>query len=266
MTPKSPEVISQKRRHARSRAMAQVVVSTFTERLKEEAQKHGGSLSQRHIDELNIDFQAKAGLLTRVFEQAFSDAAREQEELKWHAIKRPAFDRLIVKRFEQLFIQRGVDSVPHGTISRRILPGFFLGLNMMLGPEALERYQWRCDTALERIMKGRLPVGWNLVDQDAEVHTVILDAQYAIALHFEDVQHRSDWFVQIANAHLAPISYADAPDAQWELTPRALRVMAKHLLGDLKKAVDDNVAWQHLAERHEGADRHKIALILERLD
>lgn len=265
MTSQSPEELGQKRRHARSRAMAQAVVSAFTERLKEEAQKQGGFLSERHIEDLNTDFQAKADQLTRVFDQAFADAAREQEELKWHAIKRPAFDRLIVKRFEQLFIQRDANGVPHGTISRRILPGFFLGLNMMLGPEALERFQWRCDTAMNRIMKGRLPVDWERVDQDAEVHDVILDAQFTIAMHFEDVQHRSDWFVHIANANLAPVLYDDAPDAQWELIPRTLHVLVKNLLSDLKKAVDDNIAWQHLAERHEGADRHKIALILDRL-
>lgn len=265
MTPPSSNALSQQRRHERSRAIAQTVVSAFTERLKEEAQKQGGYLSQRHIDELNTDFQAKADQLTTVFEKAFEEAAREQEELKWHAIKRPAFDRLIVKRFEHLFIHKESDGIAHGNISRRFLPGFFLALNMMLGPEVLERYQWRCDMAMDRVMKNKTPVDWQRVDADPDVHDIMLDAQFAIAMHFEDASKRSDWFLHIVNTHLAPPVHKDAPDAQWELGSRALHILVNSLLSDLKKAAGDTIAWQHLTERHPSADHDKICAILERL-
>lgn len=266
MSPTSAqEELSQKRRQARSRAMAQAVVAAFTERLQEEAQKQGGSLSLRQIQELNTEFEAKADQLSTVFEQALIDAAREQDELNWHAIKRPAFDRLMVKRFEHLFIQRGGDGIPHGEVSRRILPGFFLSLNMMLGPEALERYQRLSDAAVERVMHGQTPVNWKRVSQAPEVLDILLDAQLAIALHFDDTQKRSEWFIQITNAHLAPVAYEDAPDAQWELTPPVLHDLIHHLLSDLNKAVFDDTAWPHFLERHPEADRHHLASILDRL-
>lgn len=257
---------AQKRRHEHSRAMAQAVVAAMTERLTEEVAKQGGFLSQRHIEGLSKDFQAKADQLAAVFEQALNEAVREQEELRWHAIKRPAFDRLMVKRFEHLFVHRGDDGIPHGIISRRLLPGFFLALNMMLGPQALERYQRRCDAAVERIMKGQTPIDWDLVDQDRDVHDIVLDAQHTIAMHFEDTQRRIDWFVHITNSHLAPVTQDHAPDAQWELTPRALYALINSLLSDLKKAVADDGMWRHLAERHPDADRIKVSLILDRLE
>lgn len=263
--PDSPQVLNRKRRHVRSKAMAETVVSAFTARLTDEADKQGGFLSRRNIEELNAEFQAKAGQLSEVFEQAFEDAVREQEELKWHAIKRPAFDRLIVKRFENLFIQPGADGIPHGSISRRVLPGFFLALNMMLGPEHLETYQWRSDAAVERVMKGRLPVNWDLVDQDPDIHDIILDAELSIASYFDDVPRRIDWFVNLANANLAPPHSPNAADATWELTPRTLRNMIANLLSDLRKAVADDVAWRHLAERNKGADRKLTSAILKRL-
>jgi len=265
MTPMAPEDLSQKLRRERSRALAHAVVAAFSERLKEEAVKQGGFLSKRHIDELNIEFQAKSDQLTSVFEQAFVDAAREQEELKWHAIKRPAFDRLMVKRFEHLLIHRGADGIAHGTISRRMLPGFFLALHMMMGPEERERYHWRCDAAVERIMKGRVPVDWDLIDQDADVHDIVLDAQYAIAMHFDDLGRRTDWFIHITNSHLAPPAHKDAGDANWELTPHASTVLLNSLLADLSSAVSDDVMWHSLAERHPDADRNKLALILDRM-
>ena len=265
MSPKAPEELSQKRRQARSKALAQAVVAAFADRLQEEAGKHGGYLSQRHIEDLNAEFQTKADQLSIVFEQAFVDAAREQEELRWHAMKRPAFDRLMVKRFEHLFIHRETDGVMHGNLARRMLPGFFLSLSMMLGPEALSRYQVRCDAAVDRVMPGKLPVDWDLVDNDPDVHDIVLDAQYAIVLHFEDAVRRADWFINITNSHLAPVPEG-AGDTQWELNHRVFHVLINSLLSDLKEAVADDAAWRHLAERQKGSDRHKVALILDRLE
>jgi len=265
MTPMPPEELGQKLRRERSRALAQAVVTAFTERLKEEAAKQGGFLSQRHIDELNIEFLAKSDQLTGVFEQALLDAAREQEELKWHAIKRPAFDRLMVKRFEHLLLHRGANGIAHGVVSRRMMPGFFLALHMMMGPQERERYHWRCDAAVERIMKGRIPVDWDLIDQDEAVHDIVLDAQYAIAMHFDDLGRRTDWFINITNSHLAPPAHKDAGDANWELTPQALIVLINSLLADLSTAVSDDGAWHRLAERHQDADRNKLAEILDQL-
>ena len=254
-----------KKRRARSHALAQAVVDAFVERLKEEVDKHGGYLTQAHVQNLNTEFQTKADQLSAVFAQALEDSAREQEELHWHAIKRPAFDRLIVKRFEHLFVRRDADGTVHGNLSRRMLPGFFLALNMMLGPELLGKFQTRCDAAVDRVMKGKMPVDWDQVDHDPAVHDIILDAQYAITLHFEETARRYDWLIHIVNTHLAPVAEGSTNARAWELTPRVLHDLLDGLLVDIKKAVVDDVAWRHLAGRHKDADRHLIATILDRL-
>ena len=252
-----------KKRRARSHALAQAVVDAFVERLKEEVDKQGGYLTQAHIQGLDTEFHAKANQLSAVFAQALEDAAREQEELHWHAIKRPAFDRLVVKRFEHLFVHRDADGTVHGNLSRRMLPGFFLALNMMLGPELLGKFQTRCDAAVDRVMKGKMPVDWDRVDQDPDVHDIILDAQYTIALHFEETTRRYDWFVHIVNTHLDPVTEGSANGRMWELTPRTLNDLLNSLLVDIQKAVTDDVAWRHLAQRHKDADRHALAQILQ---
>jgi len=264
--PKPPQNLTQERAERRAQALAGVVVQAFTEKLRREIEKHGGFLGVRHVDGIEAEFQAKAKQLSAAFAQAFEDAAREQEELRWHAIKRPAFDRLIVKRFEHLFMRRGGDGRMHGAVSRRILPGFFLALNMMLGPEAVAEYQFRCDAAVERVMRGQVPVDWERVDNDAEVHDVILDAELAIAQHFVDTQRRFSWFIHITNSHMAPASGGAHGEADWELGHRALHVLLHSLLGDLKKAIADELAWRHLAERHPDADRQQIETVLARLD
>jgi len=264
-TPKSPQELAHQRTQERAKTLSGAVVAAFTEKLKSEIHKHGGFLGLRHVDAIEAEFQAKADQLAVVFAQALEDAAREQEELRWFSIKRPAFDRLIVKRFEHLFMQRAADGQIHGAISRRLLPGFFLALQMMRGPETMEQYHQRSDDAVERIMKGQVPINWDLVDQDDDVQNVLLDAQYAIALHFEDAQRRFDWFIHIANSHIAPPASAEADDATWELGHRSLHLLVNSLLSDLRAVVSDDQAWQELAERHPDADRHKLEFILDRL-
>ena len=263
--PQSPQDITRQRTEERARALTEAVVYAFTEKLKSEITKHGGFLGLRHMDAIEAEFHAKAKKLSAAFALAFEDAAREQEELRWFSIKRPAFDRLIVRRFEHLFMHRDADGHVHGAISRRLLPGFFLTLNMMLGPEAMTEYQRRSDAVVDRVMKGQVPIDWDLVDQDADIHDVLLDSQYAIAHHFEDVQRRFAWFIQIANAHMAPATNPDSFDATWELGHRSLHVLVNSLMGDLRKAVNDDLAWRHLAERHEGADRQRLEIILDHL-
>lgn len=262
----TPQEQTRQRAEERARALSEAVVHAFTEKLKTEIEKHGGFVGLRHVDAIEAEFHAKAKQLSVAFAKAFEDAAREQEELRWFSIKRPAFDRLIVKRFEHLLMQRGEDGKMHGAISRRLLPGFFLAFNMMVGPEAMVEYQRRSDEAVARVMQGQMPVDWDLVDQDANIHDVILDAQFAIAHHFEDVQRRFSWFIQIANAHMAPPTDSQSADATWELGHRSLHMLVNSLLGDLRKAVHDDVAWRHLAERHADADRLRLEVILDRLE
>jgi len=263
---KTPEVISRERARERANAMAQAVVSAFSAKLKDETRRHGGFLGLRHIDQLDAEFQAKADHLSQIFEHAFQDVQREQEELRWYSIKRPAFDRLIVKRFEDALIRRNGNGQEKGVLSRCMLPGFFLALNMMLGPEAMADFQQRCETAKRRLMAGHTREDWDLLNQDAEVHDVMLDAEYAIALHFENTPHRKKWFTTIINANLAPTTNDQDLETPWQLSHPAMHVLINMLLGDLKQAVADDVAWRHLAERHLGADRHLLEFILDRLE
>lgn len=262
--PPIPKDLAKERTEKRARALAEAVVEAFTHKLKGEIEKHGGFLGLRHVADLEAELQSKGRQLSVLFAQAFDDAAREQEELRWHSIKRPAFDRLIVKRFEHLFVHKGPDGAMQGCLSRRVLPGFFLALNMMLGPEILGDFQRRCDAAVERVMHGQVPVDWNRVDADRDVHAIIIEAQYIMALYFEDTQRRFSWFMHIANSNLAD-GGRDA-DAGWELGYRATHLLVTSLLDDLRATVHDDDAWTHFAVRHPEAKRAHLAQILDRLD
>lgn len=261
----SPDLTREKN-HARSRAMAEAVITAFAATLKSEARKRGGFLTLPDLDELNVSFQEKISELTKVFEYSFNDAAREQEDLKWQQIKRPAFDRLMVKRFADHFMVKDDEGVPHGTFSRRILPGFFLALNMVLGPDAMEEFHSRCDAIMARVMKGIVPVDWDLLDHNEDMNDVFLDAQLAILWQFADAQKRADWFIKLVNANLAP-AHENAPqvEAYWELDHRSFLILINGLLSDLQQALNEPQAWKRLKRRNPDIQKAEILEILDRL-
>lgn len=261
----SPDLTREKN-HARSRAMAEAVISAFAATLKSEARKKGGFLTLPDIEDLDVAFQEKISELTKVFEHSFNDAAREQEDLKWQQIKRPAFDRLMVKRFADHFMVKDAEGVPHGTFSRRILPGFFLALNMLMGPDAMEEFHGRCDAIMARVMKGIVPVDWDLLDHNDDMNDVILDAQLAMLWQFSDTKKRADWFIKLVNANLAPAHEGAAQvEVYWELDHRSFLIMINGLLSDLKQVVHEPQAWKRLKRRHPDINQAEIFEILERL-
>lgn len=256
--------IEAKRTHARSLEMAEAIVTAFSGLLKEQISVHGGFVGLRHLPEVNKVFQSKTGELAAVFEKAFNESRREHEDLKWHAIKRPVFDRLMVRHFEALFFRPGPNGVTTGAVSRRVLPGFFLALNMMLGPVVIKDYQDRCDEALERVTGGAFPIDWEAVEHDEDVNAVILDAQFTIAHFFDDPYQRAAWFINIINSNLEP-ARDGARDAEWLIDQRSLFKLISHLLAELKRAVANDVTWTHLALRHNDADRDVLKAILKKL-
>lgn len=260
----APRDIETERTHARSLEVAETIVSAFSGLLKEQISAHGGFVGLRHLPEVNKVFQSKTEELAAIFEKAFNESKRECEDLKWHAIKRPVFDRLMVRHFESLFFRPGPNGKPTGVLSRRVLPGFFLALNMMLGPVVIKDYQDRCDKALERVTGGAYPIDWESVEHDEDVNAVVLDAQFTIAHFFDDPHQRAAWFINIINSNLEPAKDG-ASDAGWLIDQRALFKLISHLVAELKCAVADDVAWTHLALRHNDADRDVLKAILQKL-
>ena len=265
--PRATPDLTRERNRQRSRSMVSAIISAFAASLKGEARKRGGFLTLPDLDELDETFREKAAELTELFENAFNEALREQEELKWQQIKRPAFDRLMVKRFDAMFMRRDKDGHLHGTFSRRILPGFFLALNMLLGPDKLEELQNRSDEAFARVMKGISPVDWDLLDQDREIRDVVLEAELSIAWQFADTQKRAEWFIQVVNANMAPPpDNAHHEEVQWELDHRSFLMLISALLEDLRIATGDAQEWKRLRQRFPELKRNELATILDRLN
>jgi hypothetical protein len=234
----------------KSRALAATVVNSFCERLVAEASRHDGVLTLQDIEALNEEFAQKTDALQAVFEKSFEDYVRARERAALQQARNYPFDRVLVSKFERLFAKdKGLGL---GKLSRRMLPGFFMAMNKMLGPELIETYQERCRRIVQRIRQGRSDeFNWEEVYADRDAKALVLEAEVTIASYFEDVEKRSAWFMEVVNNNLAPAPGGAPPHvASWELTRPAFLQFLRALLVDLKAELAASDGRTRITERY----------------
>ena len=218
-------------------ALAETVVMAFIDRLRHEAEALGGALTLADLERLAADFHNKSAALRQAFELTFEAYGRARERAKFAQNRNYPFDRLLVQRFEHL-LARGPAS---GNLSpRRVLPGFFMAVEMMLGRQVLDAYQEHCRIIVERISKAQGgKFAWPDLYAEPEAATLAFDALVAMAAYFADYDKRARWFLTIVNGHLGPAPANASPEeAAWQLGEAAFR----DLLGALFAEIKDSVA------------------------
>jgi len=246
-----------------SKAIAETVVGSFVGRLKTEAQKKGGHISVADIDAMQPVFDEQAAALQKVFEQSFEAYAVARDRAYWDQARNFPFDRVIVKKFSHLFKQK----VGPTSVSRRALPGFFMALSMMLGPDVVESYQERCRMIVERIRDGREDFDWEDVYAADETSLVTMDAQVTVVEHFEEFAKRAEWMINLVNGHLAaPTDNDDAAALAWEMTEAGFQRFLDALLQDLRDLVASDAGRKSISKRHGAAAVERTIAVLRELD
>ncbi len=251
-------------------ALAEAVVGSFVERLKAAAKRKGGTLTIGDLEALDREFQKKTKALQALFEQSFEEFVRSQGGQPRGHTRHDPFGRLMVHRISHLFVEGQALLTEDHAVSRRILPGFFMALDMMLGADSVARYRDTCARIAERVRDGRDDdASWDEVLADTEANAVALDAQVAIALHFRDLKKRSAWMVDLVNGHLSLPDDARGEGgdaAAWQFTEGACRRILGALLSDLKQALSDHAGRRTLGQDHGAETCAALAEVMKQLD
>lgn len=241
-----------------SKALAADTVGSFVDRMRETAMAKGGTLTLGDIDAMQSDMAEKTKEIEAQMEAAFETYAKASDRLKWGAERRDVFYRLLVKQFSHMF----KEPVARKTVCRRMLPGLFMALDMLMGPDAVENYDSRCRSIVARLKSehGDDPFDWDIYYSEKDALSVGLDAQVLIAAGFAEYDKRTQWFLTLVNSHLAPIQVGDSEAVQrWELAEPGLRRMLDALLANLRKVLSSDKGRERLIKRH-GAEIVSAAL------
>lgn len=224
---------------AQSQALAETVVGSFLDRLTAEANKKGGTLTIEDLKNLEPEFQKKTQALQAVFEHFFEDYIQVRTRTSWNEHRNDPFDRTMVKAFSHLFDDGAGLLGRNDSLSRRILPGFFMAMNMMLGAEAVDEYQDQCRARVEKIhAMNKDTMDWDALCDDPEIKLAAEDALVKIAFHFRELDRRAAWFINLINNHLEPLEPDGNPDeAAWRFSDAAFARFLDVLFSGLRERI-----------------------------
>jgi hypothetical protein len=235
-----------------SQALAQATVGSFVDQLKQAAHAKGGMLSVQDLDAMQDNFAQKAMEMQAQIEATLDTYAHAREQVKWNKERVDPFYRLMVKPFAQMFAEKP----SRKGVTRRMLPGYFTAIGMLLGPDNVTSYHERCRGIVARLKSevGEEQFNWDQFYAERDALTVRLDAQVIIAAQFSDYDRRSGWFINLVNSNLAGLG-ASATDGErrWNLAEPGFRRMLDAMLSDLRKVLSSEKGRERLVKRH-GAD------------
>ena len=144
-----------------------------------------------------------------------------------------------MKTFSHLLVAKD-RPLAKGGLSRRLLPGFFLAFTMMLGEDVVAEFRRRAGALLARVKEPDGGPDWQSFYEDSEVRAVLLEALVAAALHFEALEKRIAWLVNIVNSHLSPPDpVVEGEEATaWQLGEADARRLVKAFLSDAMAAME----------------------------
>ena len=142
-----------------------------------------------------------------------------------------------------------------------------MALNMMLGEEAVDQYQERCQLIVERL-RGEMgdDFEWEEVYTQPEAKALMLDAAITIATYFTDYERRSEWFIELINGHLGSLAGAPKQEAGWEMTPAAFKRFLDHLFTELRAQLATDSGKLRITKRHSADTCADIYEILEKIE
>ncbi len=217
-------------------AIANAMIGHFATRLEVEARKAGGSLTAEAIRGLAERFLAdEAARFAPAMKRSYDACTVAREARQWESARRRPFDRILAKPFAHLFPPRQGDDGGQSVLSRRMLPGFRLAVDKMIGPALYEQCQRKSQAILDRHRQGA-GYDWPTIHSDPDAVALTRDVLVVVAHYFAHFERRRDWFMALVNSNLSPAAHG-APDAHWQLTGHRFAEFMRALFGELKIAL-----------------------------
>ncbi|HLO78224.1 MAG TPA: hypothetical protein VK196_17345 [Magnetospirillum sp.] len=213
-------------------AIANTMIGHFATRLEVEARRAGGMLSAEAIRELAARFMAEEAVRFQpALQRSWDSCTKARETLQWESARRNPFDRILAKPFAHLFPPRQGDDGGQGVLSRRMLPGFHLAIDKMIGPALFEQCQRKAQAILDRHRHGG-GYDWTAIHADGEARDLCADVLVVVAHYFANFERRREWFMALVNSNLARVP-AGATDACWQLTEHGFSELMRALFAEL---------------------------------
>ena len=228
--------------------LADAIYEKFMKILKDRIVDNGGSLTMDDVDDMGQQFRDQLTEIKDTFLDAVESYTLSMKQNRVSTERGQIFKRLMVHHFEGRFANEQTLKTNPDFLSRRMLPGFYNALSMMLGPPKLERYEEQAKTLVERLRKETNgQIEWSDVYAAPEARRIALRAEIDIARHFKDIEKRLDWMIAMINSNMIPLEEGRVSSG-WTFTKEAAEGMLRGLFQDLRSAMRNRAVRDRFKE------------------
>lgn len=246
--------------------LVDLIHERFMTLLRNRLEETDGTLNTSDVDRLSAEFLDRLDDVREIFINAVESHTHAQQPEREHNERHATFERLMVQRFETRFAPDHVVARDPSKLSRRMLPGYFNALSLLLGPQRLSHYREK-SSGVRRALEEKLgdDFSWPKVYGSSHARKIALRAQIDIARHFENVDKRVAWLVALVNSNMIPTDH-HRPAAGWSFSENAARQLLRDILSDLAAAMN-NKATRDALQRELGEEPFaQIRGVLKRLN
>jgi hypothetical protein len=218
--------------------LVSLMIGHLVTRLEVEAGKNNGVLAAQNIRDTCDKFLAEElPRFQSTFQRNYDECTQHREEHRWAGIRKQPFDRILTKRFAHLFPARKGDDGGQGLLSRRVIPGFNLAINKMIGPMLYEQCQRKTRAIMDRHPTEQGGYDWGKIYADPDCLALTNDVLVVVAHYFSEFERRRTWFMELVNSNLARPTDDEELHANWQLTPHGFSEMMRTLFEDMESTM-----------------------------
>jgi len=250
--------------------LAEAVLDDYNRQLLDMVQNSTHGLS---IDDIRAFLETYKEEALRVdrsrFKEHFQRCLVRREQEVFDPNRREPFKRVITMRFIDLFPAEGKLNVESGHLSRRMLPGFFLALEKMVGSDPFQQGHDTCAVVMESVRNADGIVIWEDLYGSEAALEALDDLLMHLVGYFDDPMKRISWMLNIINNDLAdPLDYDFEGEANrdWLLDEHGLVNLLRHLFRHLRIRLKDKVQAQLLASRYGHEPVRQLVALITALD
>jgi len=218
--------------------IADLIEEKFMGLLKQRLAENDGHLSADDVEEMGVEFREQIGEIRTIFLDAVKSFTKAKHRSLNEDDRKNTFHRLMVHRFEDRLAPDSALEKSPDRLSRRMLPGFFSVLSMMVGQDNLARFRKESDALAERL---KVELGdafeWSEVYKSKEGRRILLRAEMLMARNFTDVDKRVHWLIAFINGNLIAVDQT-RPGAAWTFSETAARDMLRDLFTGIKRTLN----------------------------
>ena len=235
--------------HEHAEELGEALYAKFMHILKKQAKESAGPLNDADIEAMGRAFRAELEVIETAFVKAVEDYAEARQPAREQKSRTRHFHRLLVHNFEHRFADETELHEQPEKLSRRMLPGFFNTLQLMLGERRLARFEKDAQDVVDKLRdRNRGKLDWAEVYRSPGARRLCFQAEVEIAKHFTEMEKRLNWMVAVLNANLIPAEKGSRAGG-WEVNRRNAALMLSALIRDLRAALSNRKARQSMENK-----------------